>query len=148
MALGKTPPDQLPAVFSYGHEAAWTIFRFGPEYPKVYPGMRFPLNAIGEFWKQMVPDWVSSLPTPNPTVPALSNHCDPPSGGTVLMSHSQSGVYPFQTAALNTKGIVGIVPSSQAPASILSSGDLAPYTKLPILWGDCTWSSRRAGLRG
>jgi hypothetical protein len=34
--------------------------------------MRFPLNAIGEFWKQMVPDWAPSLPTPNPTVPALS----------------------------------------------------------------------------
>jgi hypothetical protein len=37
VALGKTPPNQLPAVFSYGHEAAWPIFRFGPEYPEVYP---------------------------------------------------------------------------------------------------------------
>lgn len=134
--LGKTPPDQLPEVFSFGHEAAWTIFRFGPAYPKVYPGMRFPLDAIGEFWKQMVPDWASSLPTPNPTVSALSElaiRLD----GTVLMSHSQSGIYPFQTAALNTKGIVGIV-SIEPSACPDPSADLAPYTRLPILvlWGD------------
>ena len=33
--LGKTPPDQIPPIFSAGHEAAWAIFRFEPEYPKV-----------------------------------------------------------------------------------------------------------------
>ena len=33
---GKSPPDQLPTAFSAGHEAAWAIFRFGPEYPKIY----------------------------------------------------------------------------------------------------------------
>ncbi len=134
--LGKTPPDRLPPVFSVGHEAAWAIFRFGPEYPKVYPGMRFPLDAIGEFWKQMVPDWYAALPTPNPTVPALSAlaiRID----GTVLMSHSQSGIYPFQTAALDTTGIAGIV-SIEPGACPNSDADLAPYTKLPILvlWGD------------
>jgi hypothetical protein len=134
--LGKTPAEQLPAVFSAGHEAAWAIFRFGPEYPKVYPGMRFPLDAIGEFWKQMVQDWASSLPTPNPTVSALSElaiRLD----GTVLVSHSQSGIYPFQTAALNTKGILGIV-SIEPAACPEPSADLAPYIKLPILvlWGD------------
>src|SRR5439155_24596622 len=69
---GKTPLDQLPVVFAAGHEAAWTIFRFGPEYPKVFPGMQFPLESQAEFWKQMVPDWSASLPTPNPTVAALS----------------------------------------------------------------------------
>jgi hypothetical protein len=34
--------------------------------------MKFPLDAQQEFWKQMVPDWLAALPTPNPTVPALS----------------------------------------------------------------------------
>jgi hypothetical protein len=64
------------------------------------------------------------------------------------MSHSQSGIYPFQTAALNTKGIVGIV-SIEPSACPDPSADLAPYTKLPILllWGDYV-SSRRAGRRG
>ncbi len=134
--LGETPPDRLPPVFSAGHEAAWTIFRFGSEYPKAHPGLRFPLEAIGEFWKQMVPDWHDALPTPNPTVSALSDlaiRID----GTVLVSHSQSGIYPFQAAALNTKGIAGIV-AIEPGACPNPDADLAPYTKVPILvlWGD------------
>ena len=134
--MGKTSRDHLPAVFSAAHEAAWAIFRFGPEYPKVYPGMRFPLHAIGEFWKQMVPDWSSSLPTPNPTVSALSELAIRLEG-TVLMSHSQSGIYPFQAAALNTKGIAGIV-SIEPAACPDPNANLAPYAKLPILvlWAD------------
>ena len=129
--LGKTPVDQLPPVFSAGHEAAWAIFRFGPEYPKVFEGMRFPLQAQEEFWKQMVPDWIASLPTPNPTVADLSQLAIRLKG-TVLMSHSQSGVYPFQTAALNTEGIAGIVAvePGTCPAA---TADLTPYTKMPIL---------------
>jgi hypothetical protein len=129
--LGKTPPDQLPPVFSAGHEAAWAIFRFGQQYPEVYPGMQFPLEAQAEFWKQMVPDWLASLPTPNPTVPALSELAIK-LNGTVLMSHSQSGIYPFQTAALNTRGIAAIV-SIEPGACPAATGDLAPYLKMPIL---------------
>jgi hypothetical protein len=30
---GKAAVDQLPTVFSAGHEGAWAIFRFGKEYP-------------------------------------------------------------------------------------------------------------------
>jgi hypothetical protein len=69
---GRAPVDELLTVFSAGHDPAWAIFRFGAEHPQVFPGMLFPLEAQGEFWKQMVPDWLNSLPTPNPTVPALS----------------------------------------------------------------------------
>lgn len=134
--LGKTPPDQLPPVFSAGQEAAWAIFRFGPEYPKVFPGMQFPLEALPEFWKQMVPDWAPTLPTPNPTVTALSELAIK-LDGTVLMSHSQSGIYPFQVAALNTKGVAAIV-SIEPGACPSPTGDLTPYLKMPILvlWGD------------
>jgi len=140
---GKAPLDQLPTVFAAGHEAAWTIFRFGPEYPKVFAGMQFPLESQAEFWKQMVPDWSASLPTPNPTVSALSElaiRLD----GTVLVSHSQSGIYPFQTAALNTKGIAGIV--SIEPGGCPAAGaDMRPYTKMPILvlFGDYVDQSPR-----
>jgi pimeloyl-ACP methyl ester carboxylesterase len=128
---GKAPVDRLPTVFAAGHEPAWAIFRFGPEYPKVYDGMKFPLAAQGEFWKQMVPDYLNSLPTPNPTVPALGQLARQ-LGGTVLMSHSQSGIYPFQTAALDTRGIAAIV-SIEPGACPAASGDLTPYTKMPIL---------------
>ncbi len=73
---GKAAVDQLPTVFSAGHEGAWAIFRFGKEYPQLMPGMRYPVAAQAEFWKQMVPDSLANLPTPNPTVPALSEPTD------------------------------------------------------------------------
>jgi pimeloyl-ACP methyl ester carboxylesterase len=133
---GKTPVTEVPQVFMAGQEAAWAIFRFGPEYPKVHPDMRFPLGAIDEFWKQMVPDWIATLPTPNPTVAALSELAIK-LNGTVLISHSQSGIYPFQAAALSERGIAGIV-SIEPGACPSATGDLKPYLKVPmlVLWGD------------
>jgi hypothetical protein len=129
--LGHAAPDKAPPLFSAGHEAAWAIFRFGPEYPKVFPGMQFPLEAVGEFWKQMVVDWSAALPTPNPTVPALSALAIKLKG-TILISHSQSGIYPFQTAALSTEGIAGIV-SIEPGGCPPTNGDLKPYLQIPIL---------------
>ena len=141
--LGKTPAAQLPPVFSASQESAWAIFRFGPVYPKLFPGMRFPLDALPEFWKQMVPDWAQTLPTPNPTVPALSELAIK-LDSTVLMSHSQSGIYPFQVAALNTKGIAAIV-SIEPGACPAPTDNLTPYLKIPILvlWGDYVDQSSR-----
>ena len=129
--LGKAPADQLPPVYAVSHEEAWTIFRFGPEYPKTFAGLQFPMDAQAEFWKQMVPDWVEALPMPNPTVPALSELARRLQG-TILISHSQSGIYPFQTAALNTSGISAIVAIE--PAACPAATDaIVPYTKMPIL---------------
>jgi pimeloyl-ACP methyl ester carboxylesterase len=128
---GKAAADQLPTVFAAGHEGAWAIFRFGPEYPKTFEGMRFPLATQNEFWKQMVPDWLNTLPTPNPTVPALSMLAKQLQGA-VLMSHSQSGIYPFQVAQLDTQGIAAIV-SIEPGACPAATADMAPFTKMPIL---------------
>jgi pimeloyl-ACP methyl ester carboxylesterase len=133
---GKTPVAQTPPVFMAGQEAAWAIFRFGAEYPKVFPGMLFPLESIDEFWKQMVPDWLATLPTPNPTVTRLTELASK-LNSTVLISHSQSGVYPFQAIAQSERGIAGIV-SIEPGACPAATGDLKPYLKVPILvlWGD------------
>jgi hypothetical protein len=141
--LGKTPPGEAPPIFSAGHEAAWVIFRFGAEYPQVFPGMQFPLEAQAEFFKQMVPDWLATLPTPNPTVADLSELAIK-LNGTILISHSQSGVYPFQTAALNTKGVAGIV-SIEPGACPAANGDLKPYMDIPtlVLFGDYVDQSPR-----
>jgi hypothetical protein len=134
--MGKAPVSTLPTVYSVGHADAWMVFRFGATYPQVFPGLRFPLEAQNEFWKQMVPDWINTLPTPNPTVPALSELARRVKN-TVLVSHSQSGIYPFQTAALDRDGIAGIV-SIEPGTCPAANGDLKPYVGLPILvlWGD------------
>jgi pimeloyl-ACP methyl ester carboxylesterase len=149
---GKTAVNETPPVFMAGQEAAWAIFRFGPEHPKVYPGMMFPLEAQEEFWKQMVPDWIATLPTPNPTVAALSELAIK-LDGTVLISHSQSGIYPFQVAAQSQQGVAGII-SIEPGACPAASGDLTPYLKAPILvlWGDYVdlsprWSPRLKACR-
>jgi hypothetical protein len=47
--------------------------------------------------------------------------------GTELISHSQSGIYPFQVTALLTQGVAGII-------------SIEP--------GRTTWTSRPAGRRG
>jgi pimeloyl-ACP methyl ester carboxylesterase len=141
--LGKAPVDGLSAVSSVSHEEAWTIFRFGPEHPKVFAGMQFPLDAQAEFWKQMVADWVEALPTPNPTVPALSELAQR-LNGTILISHSQSGIYPFQTAVLSTAGIAAIIAIEPA-ACPAATGDMRPFTNMPILvlFGDYIDQSTR-----
>lgn len=105
---GNALVDQLPAVFSAGREAAWAIFRFGPEYPKMFDGLQFPIEAQEQFWRQMVPDWLGSRPTPNPTVPALSQLAQR-IGSKVLISHLQARIYPFETAVLSTKGIAEVI---------------------------------------
>jgi hypothetical protein len=138
---GKTPAAETPPIFSAGQEAAWAIFRFGPEYPKVFDGMQFPLQAQEEFWKQMVADWNGTFAPPNPTVPALSQLAQK-LGGTILISHSQSGIYPFQSAAISTQGIAGIV--SIEPGGC-PTGDLKPYVNIPtlVLFGDYVDQSPR-----
>ncbi|MGT2478663.1 hypothetical protein ACU4GR_06785 [Methylobacterium oryzae CBMB20] len=106
--------------------------------------MQFPLEAQGEFWKQMVPDWSATLPVPNPTVPALSDLAKRLKGA-VLISHSQSGIYPFQTAALDRSGIRAIVAIEPAACPEPGKDDLAPYKDMPILvlFGDYVDASPR-----
>lgn len=128
---GKAPTSQLPTVFAASHESAWAIFRFGPKYPERFPGEQFPVDAQAGLWQQMVPDWSPSVGTPNPTVPALSQLAIR-LGHTVLISHSQAGIYPFQTAAISTQGIAGIV-SIEPGECPSATGDLTPYIRLPIL---------------
>ena len=128
---GKMKPGDLPLLFSAGHEAAWSVFRFGPKYPDVFPGMQFPLEAQDEFWKQMVPDWSEALPTPNPTVPDLSLLAQR-LNGTILISHSQSGIYPFQAATIDTQGIEGIVALEPGECPD-AHRDMRVFAKIPIL---------------
>ena len=140
---GRQAADKLPQVFGAAQEGAWQIFRFGPKYPDVFPGMQFPLEAQAEFWKQMVPDWLNALPKPNPTVPALSELARKVDGA-VLISHSQSGIYPFETARLNPAGIRGIV-SIEPGACPAADSDLSSLKGIPVLvlWGDYVNQSSR-----
>jgi hypothetical protein len=141
--LGKLKPDQLPSLFAASHEVAWVVFRFGAAYPQVYPGLQFPLDAQNELWKQMVPDLSEALPKPNPTVPDLSLLAKR-LNGAILISHSQSGIYPFQTAQITPQGMAGIV-ALEPGACPDPHADMRPYANIPILvlYGDYVDGSPR-----
>jgi len=137
VAAGKADISHLPSIFSAGHESAWTIFRFGTQFPDAFPGLQFPIYAAGpngEFWKQMVPDLNQSLPQPTPTVAALSQ-LSINLAGAILVSHSESGVFPFQAAHISTQGIAGIIAIEPGACTNL---DVAAVAKIPtlILYGD------------
>jgi pimeloyl-ACP methyl ester carboxylesterase len=141
VADGLQPGSTLPAIFSSSHEASWVVFRFGPKFGETFPGLQFPVSAAGELWKQLVPDYAFGLPNPNPTVTALVE-LTKRAGPSILISHSQSGIYPFQGAALDGRNIAGIIAIEPA-ACPSATGDMTPYNRIPImvLFGDNTSTS-------
>jgi hypothetical protein len=100
----------------------------------------------------MVPDWAYSMSTPNPTVPALGLLAKRLKKA-VLISHSQSGIYPFQAIARGADGVAGIV-AVEPTACPAPSADTKPYVGIPILllYGDFIaespgWSAHYAACK-
>lgn len=152
VAAGKADPDELPVIFSASHEGAWTIFRFGPKFPEKFSNLKFPLGSQNEFWKQMVPDLNRSLPSPNPTLANLSRLAGQLKGA-VLVSHSESGPFPFQAAATKAAGIEGIISIEPGSCSGFE-GSIKRLAKIPtvVLYGDYVdqfqnWASSLASCR-
>ena len=105
---GTLPPSQLPNVLDASHQAAWSIFRFGPTYGTAFPDEQFPMEAVDELYKQMIPDLNAVLPMPNPTwtnMAALAVKLK----GAILIGHSESGFFPEQAALIDPSGVKGIV---------------------------------------
>ena len=135
---GKIPPAQMPGILSASHQVGWTVFRFGPKYGEVFPDQQFPMEAIDEFYKQMIPDLNSTLPqNPNPTwtqMAALGAKL----GGAVLMGHSESGFFPEQAALIDPKGVKAIVSIEMPCVTDFDAAKLATLAKIPtlIMFGD------------
>jgi pimeloyl-ACP methyl ester carboxylesterase len=131
---GGAPPANQPVWLRFSDEGVWPNFRFGLKPGQPYSDTQFPVIAVDELSKQGVPDISrGGLPTPNPTLKALSDLAGQ-LNGAVLMGHSQSGSFPLAAALLNptvTKALVlvepGTCPATYTPEQI---GTLA---KIPIL---------------
>ncbi|HET8697014.1 MAG TPA: hypothetical protein VFO94_06000 [Gammaproteobacteria bacterium] len=135
---GKVPPAQMPSILSANHQGGWTVFRFGPKFGEVFPDEQFPVEAVEEFYKQMIPDLNSTLPqNPNPTwtqMAALGKKL----GGAVLMGHSESGFFPEQAALIDPSGIKGIVSIEMPCVTNFGAAQLGTLAKIPtlIMFGD------------
>src|ERR1041384_3053357 len=128
---GTVPPSQLPGVFSATHQAAWTIFRFGPKFNEPFADEQFPIEAMDELYKQMIPDLNSTLPNPNPTwknMAALAVKLK----GAVLMGHSESGFFPEEASLIDGSGVRGII-SIEQPCRTLSAAEVNTIAKIPTL---------------
>ena len=134
---GTVPPNQLPNVLSASHQVAWSVFRFGPSFNKPFPDGQFPIEAVDELYKQMIPDLNSILPMPNPTwknMAALAVKLN----GAVLVGHSESGFFPEQAALIDPSGVRGIVSIEMPCVTNLSDAQLSTLAKIPtlIMFGD------------
>ena len=133
---GTMPPTALPNIINASHQVAWTVFRFGPSYPQTFPDGQFPVEAVDELYKQMIPDLNALLPNPNPTwtnMAALAVRLK----GAVLMGHSESGFFPEQAALIDSSGIRGMI-SIEQPCPELTPAQVATLAKIPtlIMFGD------------
>src|SRR5215469_669938 len=134
---GALPPSQLPAVLSASHQVAWTVFRFGPSFGKPFPDGQFPIEAVDELYKQMIPDLNSLLPNPNPTwtnMAALGVKLK----GAVLIGHSESGFFPEQATLIDPSGVKGIISIEMPCVTNFTAPQLATLAKIPtlVMFGD------------
>jgi hypothetical protein len=135
---GKTSPDKMPTILSATHQIAWTVFRFGPKFGEAFPDEQFPIGAMDELYKQMIPDLNSTLPRDsNPTwqqMAALAVKLK----GAILMGHSESGFFPEQAALIDPKGIRGIVSIEMPCETTLASTQIETLAQIPtlVMFGD------------
>jgi hypothetical protein len=143
---GAQPPSALPNVISASHQIGWTVFRFGPSFGEAFPDGQFPIEAVDELYKQMIPDLNALLPADNPTwsnMAALAKQLN----GAVLMGHSESGFFPEQAALIDASGVRGMI-SIEQPCPAMTDAQVATLAKIPTLmvFGDHLGDVSTGGL--
>jgi hypothetical protein len=135
---GGADPKSLPTLFIGTLERAWSNFRFGPEYPKPFPNLQFPLEALDQYVAQLVPNTETTLEgVGTNTVEALAALLDK-IGPAVVMVHSQSGVYGLDVVRRRPDKVRALV-SIEGGCETLTQDDVGKYfAKVPFtsVWGD------------
>jgi pimeloyl-ACP methyl ester carboxylesterase len=130
----------LPDVPLTTRERAWPNFRLGVTYPTPYPGSQFPLEALDQYFSQLVPNTETTLPGAGAnTVKALAALLDR-IGSAVVMVHSQSGGYGLDLIRMRSDKVRAFV-DVEGNCGPLSADDVANhFRKVPMLvvFGDNT----------
>ena len=143
---GTVPPSALPNIINASHQIAWTVFRFGPSYGKPFPDGQFPIEAVEELYKQMIPDLNALLPTPNPDVDEHGG-AGVRLNGAVLMGHSESGSSRAGGAHRSVGHPRHDLDRAAVPAD-LTAAQIATLAKIPTLDHVRRSPGRRAGRAG
>ena len=120
---------------------AWELFRFGPagsfsnrrDHRKPFPNIAFPVEAMDQFAKQLLPRWTINDERTQKAYDALVQRVCP----CIIMAHSSGGPFAFAAAMHapdRVKGVIAIEPAG-AP---LPTSDLSAWKSIPVLmvWGD------------
>lgn len=137
---GQISADKQPNLLRLADRfGSWTNFRIGPEPGEPFPETQFPVEAADKLSKQSVPDLLGTSRAENPNWKAMSDLALQ-LNGAVLLTHSQSGPYPLESAIINAKGIRGIVmvEPGTCNAKAHTDDEIAILAKTPmfILFGD------------
>jgi hypothetical protein len=135
---GGADPKSVPTLFIGTLERAWSNFRFGPEYPKPFANLQFPLEALDQYLAQLVPNTETTLEGGGTnTVDSLAALLDK-IGPAVVMVHSQSGVYGLDVVRRRPDKVRALV-SIEGGCETLTQHDVGKFfAKVPFtsVWGD------------
>jgi hypothetical protein len=122
----------MPSIRTASHEIAWTLFRFGPTMGTAFPNEQFPVEAMEEFGKQVIPDLNAGLAADNPTWTNLSGLAVK-LRGAILMGHSESGFFPERTALVNPANLEGLITIETECPTTLTSAQISTLAGIPVL---------------
>ena len=131
-------PAALPTLLLSTRERAWLNFRFGPTVDVPFPNLQFPVEAIDQYFAQIVPNTETALDGgAKNTVEALAALLDK-IGPAVVIVHSQSGVYGLDLVRQRSKLVRGLVSIEGGCDGFTSNDAKAYFTDVPFVsvWGD------------
>ena len=135
---GGADPKGLPTFFLGPIDRSWANFRFGPAYPKPFPNLQFPLEALDQYLSQLVPNSESTLKGGGAnTVNALALLLDR-IGPAAIFVHSQSGVYGVDVVR-KRPALVKALVSVEGGCETLTPEDASKFfPQVPFIsvWGD------------
>lgn len=136
--------DTLPNLFLATRERQWVNGRIGPDYPRPFPGVRFPVDSFDRFMASHVPNAESTLATGGATtVAALAELLDR-IGPAAVVVHSQGGSYGIDLVRRRPDLVRCVVSVEGGSESLTATDARRWFSSVPLLslWGDNSEGAR------
>lgn len=138
----------------FNRERAWTIFRVGTTPFVPHPESQFPVNAMDQYFAQLVPNTDGYLADPATRVNALAALLDK-IGPAVVSVHSMSGTQGIGVAIARPNLVRAVVDVEPPFGCVISDADVASvFTRVPLLGifgdytqGDALWEPAAASCQ-